>query len=351
LCERAIRRACMPEGAVQTEAQDAMVVEVKGASRPPAGAKAMPAGKGEEPTQALVLFAVVFYATCSSTMLVLNKLAVHHMQAPSFVMFCQMVTTAGAVYGASKVGWVEADAFEWGKMKAFFWVVATFAAMVITNMKILQYANVETFIVFRSSTPLLVAFLDFGFLGRCLPSARSYAALFFILLGAVLYMKSDSHFELRSYAWACAWYAVFCFDQIYIKHVCNTVKMTTWGRVLYTNAMSVPLSLALAYVFNEDKAIARLEWSFRQGLFLSLSCVAGVAMSYSAFLLRQSVSATSFTVVGIMCKIATVIINLMIWDNHATAFGLASLMLCLGAGTFYKQSPMRMTKDKPRLGL
>ena len=320
-------------------------------SHAPAGYHSHHPGKPGELRNARVVFAIALYATCSSTMLVLNKLAVHHIQAPSFVMFCQFAASALVVGGAAKAGVVKADAFDWGKVKAFSWVVAAFVAAIFTNMKTLQYANVETFIVFRSSTPLLVAFLDFGFLGRCLPSARSYAALFFILLGAVLYMKSDSHFELRSYAWACAWYAVFCFDQIYIKHVCNTVKMTTWGRVLYTNAMSVPLSLALAYVFNEDKAIARLEWSFRQGLFLSLSCVAGVAMSYSAFLLRQSVSATSFTVVGIMCKIATVIINLMIWDNHATAFGLASLMLCLGAGTFYKQSPMRMTKDKPRLGL
>ena len=164
-------------------------------SHAPAGYHSHHPGKPGELRNARVVFAIALYATCSSTMLVLNKLAVHHIQAPSFVMFCQMVTTAGAVYGASKVGWVEADAFEWGKMKAFFWVVATFAAMVITNMKILQYANVETFIVFRSSTPLLVAFLDFGFLGRCLPSARSYAALFFILLGRSLSVDCDFLFK------------------------------------------------------------------------------------------------------------------------------------------------------------
>ena len=74
---------------------------------------------------------------------------------------------------------------------------------------------------------------------------------------------------------------------------------------------------------------------------LGLSCAIGVCMSYSAFLLRANVSATMFTVVGIMCKIGTVVINQVIWDKHASANGLAALLVCLLAGTFYKQAPLR----------
>ena len=51
---------------------------------------------------------------------------------------------------------------------------------------------------------------------------------------------------------------------------------------------------------------------------LAASCMAGVLMSYSQFLLRGLISATSFTVVGTMCKIATVVINCLIWDKHAS---------------------------------
>ena len=36
-----------------------------------------------------MLFAVVGYATCSSLMLVMNKVAVHVLPAPSFVLLCQ----------------------------------------------------------------------------------------------------------------------------------------------------------------------------------------------------------------------------------------------------------------------
>ena len=73
-------------------------------------------------------------------------------------------------------------------------------------------------------------------------------------------------------------------------------------------------------------------------------------MSYSAFLLRGLISATSFTVVGTMCKIATVIINCLLWDKHASIEGLAALFLCIFAGLFYEQAPLRNTFEGTVLG-
>ena len=42
--------------------------------------------------------------------------------------------------------------------------------------QVLQYSNVDTFIVFRASTPLLISVADYLFLGRELPSLRSVRA-------------------------------------------------------------------------------------------------------------------------------------------------------------------------------
>ena len=51
----------------------------------------------KEPSRAAVMFAIGAYATCSSTMLVVNKLAVHFLPAPSIVLFAQLVSSAVAV--------------------------------------------------------------------------------------------------------------------------------------------------------------------------------------------------------------------------------------------------------------
>jgi hypothetical protein len=53
------------------------------------------------------------------------------------------------------------------------------------------------------------------------------------------------------------------------------------------------------------------------------------------------VSATSFTVIGILCKVGTLVVNRVIWDKHAGLEGTAFLMVCMFAGMFYKQAPLR----------
>ena len=72
-----------------------------------------------------------------------------------------------------------------------------------------------------------------------------------------------------------------------------------------------------------------------------LSCVVGVGISYAGFNLRKQVTATSFTVVGVLCKIASVLLNIFIWDKHANGIGITALCICIFAGTFYQQSSKR----------
>ena len=56
----------------------------------------------------------------------------------------------------------EQDDFEWSKVKYFVLYVLAFALGTWTNMKVLQTANVETVIVFRSCCPIVVAGFDFA---------------------------------------------------------------------------------------------------------------------------------------------------------------------------------------------
>jgi hypothetical protein len=74
---------------------------------------------------------------------------------------------------------------------------------------------------------------------------------------------------------------------------------------------------------------------------LLLSCVACTGIGYSSWWCRDKVSATSFTLVGVMNKCLTIIINLVMWDQHAPLGGIASLFLCLVGGLLYRQAPMR----------
>ena len=52
---------------------------------------------------------------------------------------------------------------------------------------------------------------------------------------------------------------------------------------------------------------------------LLASCLGGLGMSYFSFALRAVISATSFSVIGNVCKVLTILVNLLMWDNHASA--------------------------------
>ena len=124
-------------------------------------------------------------------------------------------------------------------------------------------------------------------------------------------------------------YAIFCFDQVYIKHAVDSVPVeSNWGRVFYTNFWA-SLIMAVSTVATEPEVLLATAWTPATVGALSVSCLLGVAMSYFAFLCRAAVSATSFTVIGNVCKVLTVLINVFIWDKHASKEGLAFLFFCL----------------------
>lgn len=53
------------------------------------------------------------------------------------------------------------------------------------------------------------------------------------------------------------------------------------------------------------------------------------------------VSATTFTLVGVVNKFLTVLLNVVLWDKHSSSTGIFAVCVCLLAGTFYQQAPRR----------
>ena len=63
------------------------------------------------------MFAVLGYATCSSLMLVVNKVCVHMLPAPSFVLLMQVSSAWISVKACGLMGLVEVDELELPKLK------------------------------------------------------------------------------------------------------------------------------------------------------------------------------------------------------------------------------------------
>ncbi len=77
--------------------------------------------------------------------------------------------------------------------------------------------------------------------------------------------------------------------------------------------------LAITLFFGEVETLRKLEWTLGGIAALVASCLGGLGMSYFSFALRAVISATSFSVIGNVCKVLTILVNLLMWDNHASA--------------------------------
>lgn len=302
--------------------------------------------KDEEDVSTAAKTAVIIsYMTVSSLMLMANKLAVEFVPAPATVLFIQFATSALFAKVMQCCG-NEVDAMEWAKIKKFILVVITQIGTIFSGMKALQYCNVETFIVFRASMPVVLCVLDYLFLGRTLPGLRSAFCLLGLVCGAAGYALTESGFEVKGYMWIAIWYVIFCIDFAYIKHVVQSVEMTTYGRVYYQNFLGSFGFLGMILATQEFNTLTASMLEPKAIGIITLTCFLGMGMSTFSYRLRAMVSSTYMAIIGNMCKVITVIINFFLWDKHANAYGFAALGVCLVCAYFYEQAPRREDVEK-----
>ena len=288
---------------------------------------------------------VVGYALCSSLLSIINKYAVTKFGYPGLLTALQYLTSAAGVWILGKLGFLTHDPFKLETAKKFAPAALVFYLAIFTNTNLLCHANVDTFIVFRSLTPLLVAIADTTLRKQPCPSKFTFLSLVVILGGAVGYVMTDSAFSLTAYSWALAYLVTITTEMVYIKHIVTNLGLNTWGFVLYNNLLSLMLAPIFWFLTGEHKSVFAAMESRGEGWFhldafvaVALSCLFGLLISFFGFAARRAVSATAFTVTGVVNKFLTVAINVMIWDKHAPASGLVCLLFTIVGGVLYQQS-------------
>lgn len=259
----------------------------------------------------------------------------------------QLSAAIAFIYVAKYGFGLPVDALEKRYIIPYLYYIVAFAAGVFCNMKSLSMSNVETVIVFRALSPCLVSILDAIFLGREWPSQRSIVGLATIVVGAYGYASYDEKFQTQgivAYVWPTLYLMIISFEMCYGKRIIRSVDLKTKsGPVLYTNLLGIAPMLLFAVMAGEPQKVRNFDQSIPAiaYILLLLGCAVGTGIGYSSWWCRDQVSATSFTIIGVMNKCLTVVLNVCIWDQHAPAGGIACLGLCLLGGTIYKQAPMR----------
>ena len=195
------------------------------------------------------------YMRNSALMLISNKLAIHQFPFP-FTLLLLQLATSWFVMAVLGLCYLDVTPCSLDILKKFWPVPIAFLGTLFAGLKAVQYANVETFIVFRATTPLMLSMAEWLFLGRQLPNMRSAFCLMLMLGASVGYTLTDSFFQISGYLWILVWYFVFMTEFLVVKHKVDTVDMTNWvcNSVLHdrldlrsVNINTIGAALKLAY--------------------------------------------------------------------------------------------------------
>lgn len=291
------------------------------------------------------------YCLSASLLSIINKWAIMQFPYPGSLTAIQYFTAAFGVFILGKLQILTHDPLSLSTMWKFLPAAICYYSSLFTNSELLLHANVDTFIVFRSAIPIFVAIGETIFLKQPWPSVKTWSALGTILGGSILYVFTDSQFTVHAYVWAFLYVVSMSIDFVYVKHIVMTVGLNTWGLVLYNNLEALLLFPIELFVMGEGNLLKKrtedesLNWlSIEMWFPVLLSCAFGFSISFFGFSCRRAISATGFTVLGVVNKLLTVVINLMIWTKHASALGTLGLLICIFGGVFYQQSTI---KPKP----
>ncbi|BBN08202.1 GDP-nucleotide sugar transporter [Marchantia polymorpha subsp. ruderalis] len=288
------------------------------------------------------------YCLSASLLSIINKWAIMVFPFPGSLTALQYATSAGGVWLFGMVRLLEHDRLSLKTMWKFLPAAICYYLSLFTNSELLLHANVDTFIVFRSAVPLFVAIGETVYLKQPWPSLKTWASLGVILAGSVIYVGTDSQFKVETYGWALAYLASMSIDFVYIKHIVMTIGLNTWGLVLYNNLEALLLFPLELLIMGEGMQLKHssddhsVDYTSMTVWFpVALSCLFGLSISFFGFSCRKTISATSFTVLGVVNKLLTVVINLVIWEQHASTIGTMGLLICIGGGVLYQQSTVK----------
>lgn len=342
-------------------------------------------------SKAYVAAVFAAHATCSISMVLLNKTIAEGFDFPWTVLFVQNVGTVliGYLYtwcgecsrrsDGARAGSGSAD-LEAGSMaasrrrrlfglpvpRAFknqLWLVlqvAFFMGMLFTSLRALKFISVPLYVVARNTVPAQTALIERVFTNVKLPIV-SVVGLMGTIVGAVLYTYGDLHAGLDRTG---LMYAVLLTGIVSSASVVDKTAVRTLGQEedikpvecsQLRSALSLPVNLAFILLFEMQDIVAAgdlappsrpdiyaatMQMSLAVSLSIFLSTIFGTGVGIFNFCLQQVVNAATVQVANILYKLTTTIISRMTHPSPVAMtswLGFCVSLMGIGLYTFGPQ--------------
>jgi hypothetical protein len=277
-------------------------------------------------------------------MMLFNKLAVKHfpvectlvaLQMAATVIFIVVFTFRSIHFGSFK------DVLRWSMVVPFF------TGMLLTSILALKYAPMSLVVVFRVLSPLMSLFIESFYPDPLRFSPWMLGSIITMFMGAVLYTTGlkQGGGNLDGIGWVVlnVFFAVGdrLLQRLMLAQDQRPVDISKTGLTLLNNLEGlVPLVLVMV-LKNEfaeiPSAFANLD---RMGImWVSLSCVVGIGISYTGIWAQSLISATSFLVLVNVNKFVIIFVEAFgLGTKKLTCLQLVGAFVTIAGGVAYGQA-------------
>jgi len=298
-----------------------------------------------------VLYSIASISMVLSNKLILTTFQFKYDMVLLFIQNCMSTILLRA---ARSLGWCEFEEFEARKALDWLPLNFFFIGMLLTGFFSLEMLSVPMMTIFKNSSNVLVTFGDYAIYGRTV-SRGVVACLVLMIIAAIFAALHDITLEKQGIMWALCNCAVSASYVLYMPRAMKKTKLSNFGKVYYNSALSLPLILVLDGITSNDfirlyrskeDLVELRSWSF---LFtLIFSGFVGAAISLASFNCVRRTSPTTYSMVGSMNKIPLSLLGVLIFRTHLTFRSGVFIALSLLAGILYAYTKAKEEEKKKK---
>ncbi|CAK0898469.1 unnamed protein product [Prorocentrum cordatum] len=289
------------------------------------------------------------WVVCSIGMMLFNKFAVRAFPAECTLVALQMAVTVVAMLlfcaRSIRIGSFM-DVLRWSMVVPFF------TGMLLSSILALKFAPMSLVVVFRTLSPLLSLMIERMYPDPLRISLHMVGSIAIMLVGACMYSSAVHRSGLGGICWVFLniFFAVGdrLLQRLMLAKDQSPVDISKTGITLLNNIEGLLPLLAVMLIKNEfadiPEAVASLTTSGY--VWVTLSCLVGIAISYTGIWAQSMISATSFLVLVNANKFVIIFIEAFCLQSKIlTPMQVVSACVTIIGGVMYGKARDTLEKD------
>lgn len=229
---------------------------------------------------------------------------------------------------------------EYLNIKKWYLISVMLSILMFTNLKAIHYIPLTIFTLYKNSSVILTAFLEFKIFRKRI-SIIGYVS-FILMITSLIVGSYDQKIGVPGYLWMGSNIIITSVYIVYLKKVMIIDDSSRVESVFFTNLLSIPLLSVMSFSFDK---FAPIKFNTTMACCIFLSSLSAFLTSYSTAWAARILSSTSYAMLGAANKIALSLSGFILFEEKFQRRIAISLFIGLSSAFVYSLDAVKQTRS------